>query len=491
MKLFVPLYARILGWFFLNVLVIALILGVFLGARFRAGLDMLVAGDAGGRVMALGRVIFAELRDRKPEDWTAVLDRFGEAYGVTFYLFRPDGGQIAGNGVTLPGDVRAVLDDGRPPDGPGRPPGPDAGPPPARPPVSLVHSRNPDFFWLIVRAAGPAPSPGRRHEAPMILLLRSETLSAGGLIVDWMPWVAAAAGALVLSFVFWLLPVRSITRTIAAITAATSRIARGRFDVRVPDTRRDELGELAASINDMAARLSEYVGGQKRFMADVAHELCAPLSRLQMALGVLEAREAGSRSGLADLRDEVETLSGLVNEMLAFSKASLAAGSVELSSVSLRAAAERAAQREIAGKMPVEITVPVQLHGLANPDLLLRALGNLLRNALRHAGPACRVTITGARENGDAVLSVRDDGPGVAPEALRRIFEPFYRSDASRTRETGGVGLGLSIVKTCIETCGGDVSCRNLDPHGFEVSLRLAAGPDAPAGEAETGEGSR
>jgi len=325
----------------------------------------------------------------------------------------------------------------------------------------------------------------------MLLLLRSESLSAGGLIVDWKPWVAAAAGALVLSFVFWLLPVRSITRTIAAMTAATSRIAHGRFEVRVPDTRRDELGELAASINDMAVRLSEYVGGQKRFMADIAHELCAPLSRLQMALGVLEARGAGSPAGLADLRDEVETLSGLVNEMLAFSKASLAAGSVELSAVPLRAAAERAVQRELAGRMPVEITIPAGLHGLANPDLLLRALGNLLRNALRHAGPSSRVTMAGTRENGDAVLSVRDDGPGVPPEALRRIFEPFYRSDASRTRETGGVGLGLSIVKTCIETCGGEVSCRNLDPHGFEVSLRLAAVPDAAARIAEGDRGDR
>ena len=319
----------------------------------------------------------------------------------------------------------------------------------------------------------------------MVLILRSETLSAGGLIVDWMPWVAAAAGALVLSFVFWLLPVRSITRTIAAMTSATSRIARGRFEVRVPDTRRDELGALAVSINDMAARLSEYVGGQKRFMADVAHELCAPLSRLQMALGVLDARQAGTPdAGLADIREEVETLSGLVNEMLAFSKASLGAGSAELSSVSLRAAAERAAKREVAGRMPVEIAVPPGLNALANPDLLLRALGNLLRNALHHAGPSCRVTITGTRENGDAVLLVQDNGPGIASDAISRIFEPFYRSDASRTRATGGVGLGLSIVKTCIETCGGEVSCRNIAPHGFEVSLRLAAGQAGTATEA-------
>jgi two-component system sensor histidine kinase CpxA len=109
----------------------------------------------------------------------------------------------------------------------------------------------------------------------------------------------------------------------------------------------------------------------------------------------------------------------------------------------------------------------------ADADLLARALSNLLRNAVRYAGKSGPITVTARREQNEVLIAVADSGPGVPANDLPRIFDPFYRADASRDRATGGVGLGLAIVKTCIESCGGAVTCRNREPAGFEVTLRL------------------
>jgi two-component system sensor histidine kinase CpxA len=112
---------------------------------------------------------------------------------------------------------------------------------------------------------------------------------------------------------------------------------------------------------------------------------------------------------------------------------------------------------------------------LADENLLERALANLIRNAIRHSGGS-QIVVTVWREDGDEVaISIADSGPGVPEESITRIFDPFFRPDVSRSRETGGAGLGLAIVKTCVELCGGSVSCRNRQPTGLEVILRLQA----------------
>jgi len=105
---------------------------------------------------------------------------------------------------------------------------------------------------------------------------------------------------------------------------------------------------------------------------------------------------------------------------------------------------------------------------------LARALGNVLRNAIRYAAGAGPITLAARVENDLVVLSVADCGPGVPPESLAKLFDPFHRVDDSRTRQTGGVGLGLTIVRTCMEACGGRVTARNRESGGLEVSLYLA-----------------
>ena len=223
-----------------------------------------------------------------------------------------------------------------------------------------------------------------------------------------------------------------------------------------------------------AARLAGLVHGQKRFLGDVAHELCSPIARTQMALGILEQHsDEHQLPFIADLREEVQAISNLVNELLSFSKASLGKSNIKLTSVALRPTVEKAIFQEAYSEAIIDVTVTEDLYVLADPNLLLRSIGNLVRNAIHYAGAAGPISITASRGIDKVLVVVADCGPGIPEPAQPQIFDPFYRADPSRDRETGGIGLGLAIVKTCIESCSGSVSCRNRTPQGFEVTLSL------------------
>jgi two-component system sensor histidine kinase CpxA len=294
-------------------------------------------------------------------------------------------------------------------------------------------------------------------------------------LLELQPMIFSIAAVLIVSVIFWLPLVRGITRSLAQLTGATEQIAEGKFDTRVPTRRRDEIGRLGESVNRMAARLDTLVSGQKRFLGDVAHELCSPLARLQMATSILEERApADVQSAVADVREEVQQMNALVNELLAFTKAGLKPRDLTLKEIEVPTLVHDTLAREnvvdrVTTHMPPDLTVA------ADPELLSRALANLVRNALRYAGKAGPVTITVTRDSKNIYLAVEDEGPGVPAEALARLGEPFYRPESARTRETGGVGLGLSIVRSSMEACGGGVRFANRTPRGFRAELRVPA----------------
>jgi two-component system sensor histidine kinase CpxA len=526
-----PLYAKILLWFFLNLLLLAAGSYVCFRLQFHVGLDSLLAGQAGERITRLSDVIAHEFGEAAPSERTRILQKFSDSYGLRFFLFRPDGVQVAGETVILPAKVSARLAEFGPHPGPrgpgsaGRRPGPEGAgieplppgstesererpdplrnrpqqagtevPPPAleggavpgaetaggpprgsrQVPKFMERTTDPVRYWVGIRLA-PREF-GRPDGGAPWLLAMSDTLGGGGLFFDFRPWLAIGAGAVLLSLLFWLPLVRGITRAVSQITSATEKVAGGHFEVRVPAVRRDELGRLGQAINLMAARLAEFVKGQKRFLGDVAHELCSPMARLQVALGILEQRVGEpEQSYVADMREEIEHMTNLVNELLSFSKAALGASTIKLQPVPVRAVAEKTVDREGADSAAIRLDVAEDLCVLADPELLARSLSNLLRNAIRYAGQAGPITIAAHADGSDVLVRIADCGPGVPEAELTRIFDPFYRVDISREAATGGVGLGLSIVKTCIESCHGTVTCRNRQPSGLEVIIRLPA----------------
>jgi two-component system sensor histidine kinase CpxA len=258
------------------------------------------------------------------------------------------------------------------------------------------------------------------------------------------------------------------------LTAATDRLAEGKFATRAAVHGADEIGRLGGAINGMAQRLESHAEAQKRFLGDVAHELGSPLGRLQVAVELLEQRAPQPlQPAVADVREEVQQMAELVGELLAFTRAGLQAPAAARTAVPLAPLVAEALAREDADARVV-VSVPTDLIARGDAALLRRAIGNLVRNALRYGG-GTGVRVSASRAGEHLHVRVEDDGPGVPPEALARLGEPFFRPESARARESGGVGLGLTIVRSSIAACGGEVHFANREPQGFRAELRLAA----------------
>jgi two-component system sensor histidine kinase CpxA len=355
----------------------------------------------------------------------------------------------------------------------------------------LVHTASPSLYWVLIRM--PVVDRQTRPQSPTTLIFSTDSLRGGGLLFDYRPWLIAAGAVLAISVLLWLPLVRGMTRALREMTGAAEAIAQGRFETHVDTPRADELGRLGSALNHMSGRLREFFTGQKRFLGDIAHELCSPLARMEMALGILDQRaDEKQRDYVADVREELRHMSALVHELLSFSKAGVGGKNVELTPVPLAELTGRVVARESKEHGGIIVDVPGLLAVMAEPDLLARALGNVIRNALRYASPihgagaysyrpavgadgrpSGPITVS-ARERGERVsIFVTDCGPGVPEEALHRLFDPFFRPETARTRETGGAGLGLAIVKSCVEACGGTVAVRNVKPTGLQVEFEL------------------
>ena len=505
-RMALPLSAKILAWLFVNLLLLAIVAAFVVHGQFRFGLDSLLTGRAGERLQALSEVVVAELNASPRSRWPAVVKRFADAYQIQMAVVRNDGSRVAGEISEVPPEVRGKLvqplprDLGRPgappperrPDGPpGERPSVRNGPPENRPfndprdarppddrvgregfPVPIMGGNPGSFPKLIQRVSGPFPywivirAPIAERNAaqnrPLALLLAVPSLGTGGLLFDYKPWLWIGAGVLIFSVLLWFPLVRGITRSIKQMTGAAGEMARGQFGTRVDTDRRDELGRLGDSLNHMAGRLDEHLSGQKRFLGDIAHELCSPLARMEMALGILEQQCGDAQQGyVTDVREEVRHMSTLVNELLSFTKAGLRSKEIELRPVPLAEICGRAITREGAEKMGIVVDIDLHLAVMAEPELLARAIGNVIRNSIRYAGDAGPIVLSTEARGADVLLSIADNGPGVSPEALHRLLDPFFRPESARTREGGGAGLGLAIVKSCVEACGGSVAVKN------------------------------
>jgi two-component system sensor histidine kinase CpxA len=314
-------------------------------------------------------------------------------------------------------------------------------------------------------------NPPLRH----VLVVIAPSLLVSPLFVDWSPWLLGLSIALLVTVACWVPLIRRMTRSIDMIRSAAVQIAEGHFDVEVPAEGGDEIAELGRLIGRMAAQLSRLVNGQRRFLADVAHELCAPLSRIELSAGILEQRASPDNvEQVKRLERDVGYMTSLVNDLLSFTRG--ATRPPELHPVALREVVMRAAEQEAGDTVKLKAEIDPSLKVMADEEFLRRAVGNVVRNAIRYAGNAGPIEITAEHyatvDAGRQVrLLIADSGPGLPEEELEAVFAPFYRPDHSRTPGTGGAGLGLAIVKGCVEACGGAVVCRNRQPSGLAVEI--------------------
>lgn len=463
MKVQLKLSTKVLFIAALNLVLLALVFHVFMRVQFRLDLQSFLLSPARDRILAVARQVALDLRETDPAAWNDLLAKYSSTHTVELTLVDNQGAHLAGPTQQLPPTVleRFTRQAGR------------------RdrdfPLVFLGTTSRPVKHWIAVRIPLPHNGDRRIHGA---LIAASSSLLGTPFFFDPKPWLAMGFAVLVISVLCWLPLARSITHSISHMTRATAQIAEGNFEIQLPVRRSDELGRLSASINRMASRLARFVKGQKRFLGDAAHELCSPIARMQVALGILERSATPEQQAcLDDLRDDLQEMSTLVNDVLSFSKASMRPVEPRLVEVGVAETVRRVIDREVTDGVKITAEVDDHLHALADPDLLFRALSNIVRNAVRYAGTAGPIQIAAERSNGSVMIRISDSGPGLEEKDLESIFEPFYRPELARARETGGVGLGLAIVKTCIESCRGTVTCRNRRPSGLEVEIHLASAP--------------
>lgn len=343
----------------------------------------------------------------------------------------------------------------------------------------LIHTTNPDHFYFGTRidlAGEKYVRPG-----PSVLLASTDNIWQTGLLLDFKVLAMAGGAIALLSIVFWLPFIYRITRALCDLTLATERIAEGKFDTRLQTRRKDEIGRLSDAVNSMAERLNGFVGGQKRFLADISHELFSPLARLQVALEILDESSTKDQKALIDdIREEVEEMNHLINELIAFSKAEFQGQSRNLVSVDIEEVFYELRDR-LGLKERAKIDMADGLCVIGDRLLLERSFSNVLRNSVRYAGDGTPISIKATVAGNDVSIVIQDRGPGVPPEALKHLAEPFFRPEKSRSRDTGGVGLGLAIVKSCVEACGGALQVRNREGGGLEVEVALKLAPETEA----------
>ncbi len=342
----------------------------------------------------------------------------------------------------------------------------------------------------------PPPAPPQRRVIAVAFLDAGPAARAHRTLVMEMGGIGL--GALVLGGLLSYVLAGRMLRPVAVAARAAEQIEHAKGRLPTPGSN-DELGRLVTVLNGMLARLEAASDREKLFLATASHELRRPLTAL---LGELELASASGRSGdelrssIALARDDGKAMSRLVDDILHHAKAQ--AGTLPLmeTEVSLRglvADAVKRSRRSVLHPMDVLVDGVPDAIVRADADLLRRALENLVVNAAVHGGESVHVVVHGETTPAGARLHVDDDGPGIAPDEMRTIFDPFGRGDRART--VPGFGLGLAIARDVARAHGGELTVESprpgADPSrpGSRFTLRIAADRVSREPASDTGPG--
>lgn len=291
-------------------------------------------------------------------------------------------------------------------------------------------------------------------------------------LLTFLPYYFLVIGAT--GLLCWLAAV-GVVSPIRRIAGTIARFGQGELSARVLTRREDEIGQLGRSFNQMAERLERLIVSERRLLSDISHELRSPLARLKFAVK-LARTSADSKAALDRVERDVDRITSLVSDIV---EITFVEGDPALQG------AEIVRLAEILDAVMQDCSLEAQLRGcslemdgrsegevMGNRELLRRAIENVVRNGIRYSPEKSIVTIS-VRENGhDAIIAVRDYGPGVPADTLTRIFDPFYRVEEARNSNGGGSGLGLSIAKRAIELHHGSIGALNVSP-GLRVEITI------------------
>jgi signal transduction histidine kinase len=282
-----------------------------------------------------------------------------------------------------------------------------------------------------------------------------------------------------------LLLARSLTRPLDRLSRAARAFGAGQRDARANLARADEIGDVAAAFDEMAERVTTLLRAEKELLANVSHELRTPLARIRVALDLAEEGDAETaRAALGDIAEDLGELERLISDVLTAARLDLGDGPasngippLRREPVALAGMLEHAAARFRAAHpdRPLAVAIAPDLPIIdGDPVLLRRVVDNLLENAHKYSRRAeDGVDLAAAREGGEARIEVRDRGIGIAADDLPHVFRPFFRADRSRTRATGGLGLGLALARRIVEAHQGTIALESALGEGTRAVVKL------------------
>jgi signal transduction histidine kinase len=287
--------------------------------------------------------------------------------------------------------------------------------------------------------------------------------------------VAAACSTAALAAAFLL--GGSIMRSIERLRNASKALARGDLAARAPESGPVELGELAASFNEMAAHLEELFDARRQLVAWASHDLRTPLANMQAMLEALEDGLAEPQRYLPALRAQLHVLGLLVDDLFELARIDAGALTLELRAAPLAGVIRSCLRGLEAEAQARHVALTAQIDGdppvVCAPEKVERVLFNLLTNALRHTPSDGAVAVVVEPLEKEVRVSVEDTGEGLPADSLRQVFDHFWRADRARTREKGGGGLGLAIARGLVEAQGGRIWAENRPEGGARVSFTL------------------
>ena len=266
----------------------------------------------------------------------------------------------------------------------------------------------------------------------------------------------------------WL-TIRWVIRPLEMASTAMTRVANGELGHRLPENS-DVTGRIGETFNTMARQVQHLVEGQRTMMAAISHEIRTPLTRMRLQTELLK-NSGANHSRIETLESDIDEINDLIGELV--ESARLKQGAIALT---LQTITPTEIFNEVLGAIDVgDRQVAIQTTGASNflgdRKRLIRAVANLVSNAARYTSSNTLITLDANIEDNKAHFSVSDNGDGVADSSLSQLFDPFYREEDSRSRATGGLGLGMMLVKQIIEAHGGGVHAENNEDGGLTVSF--------------------
>lgn len=310
---------------------------------------------------------------------------------------------------------------------------------------------------------------------------------------DWpVSLMLKQAGVALLVLALLSIPLaRSVTAPLAGLSILARRLGKGDLSARVRSRRRDEIGALARAFDDMADRIATLRRSEKELLANVSHELRTPLARIRLALELATDGDRDKASHyLRDIGDDLAELEHLLDDVLSAARLDLARDSggdalppLHFERISVRSLVEAAASRFLVRypERSLACDVEPELPRLEADPVLRRVFDNLLDNARKFSDSAVRLSARASEDGKHLIVEVSDLGIGISQPDQARIFEAFFRCDPSRTRATGGVGLGLLVVRRIVEAHHGTIEVASELGRGarFTVTLPLTQPPSS------------